>query len=326
MRAAWYMQNGPADEVLALGELATPEPAPGEVRVRLHASGVNPSDVKSRTMRPLGGPRVVPHSDGAGVIDQVGEGVSAGRIGQRVWVWNGQWMRAMGTAAEYITLAAPQAVPLPESTSFAAGACLGVPALTAFQAVALLGDIAGKTVLVIGAGSAVGHYAAQIAVRRGGARVIGTVGSPEKAAHAAGAGAFATIDYKREDVAARVLALTDGRGVDAVIDMDLSSTAPMLAAGLVAPHGTVVCYGSNTLDPVPLPFFQALFGSLTLRFFLVYDLTPADRARAVDGVSDMLARGQLEHTIGAIFSLDQIVAAHQAVEAGVSGNVVLELP
>ena len=180
MRSAWYSKNGAAREVLKVGELPTPMPAPGEVRVKLATSGVNPSDVKSRLGRPLGTERIVPHSDGAGVIDMVGDGVSSSRIGERVWIWNGQWQRPMGTAAEYIALPEAQAVRLPVTTDFAAAACLGIPAMTACQAIHLLGDISGKTVLVIGASSAVGHYAAQLAVI-GGAEVIGTVGSAEKA-------------------------------------------------------------------------------------------------------------------------------------------------
>lgn len=173
MKAVWYERNGEARDVLTVGEMPTPEPGSGEVRVKLRSSGVNPSDVKSRRGRPLAGPRVIPHSDGAGVIDAVGEGLPASRTGERVWTWNGQWKRPFGTAAEFITLPTNQAVRLPDGIDFAAGACLGIPALTAMHAVRLLGPVTGKTVLVTGAASAVGHYAVQIAVARG-AGVIGT--------------------------------------------------------------------------------------------------------------------------------------------------------
>lgn len=325
MRAAWYEKNGEAREVLMLGELPLPVPGPGEVRVKLATSGVNPSDVKARRGRPLSDARIVPHSDGAGVIDALGDGVPASRLGQRVWIWNGQWQRPMGTAAEYIAVPQAQAVALPDSTDFAAGACLGIPALTAFRAVQLLGDVAGKTVLVIGASSAVGHYAALMAVIAG-ARVIGTVGSAQKAQHARAAGVAATIDYKQEAVAQRVKELTDGRGVDAIIDMDFSSTISLLGDGVLAAHGTLVCYGSNAMGEVPVPFRALLFSSISLRFFLVYDLDPAQRRAALDGVNALLAGGQLIHTIGARFGLDQIVAAHEAVEGGkVLGNVVIDL-
>ncbi|HYG85557.1 MAG TPA: NADPH:quinone reductase [Azospirillum sp.] len=324
MRAAWYTKNGEARDVLIVGEIPAPEPGPGEVRVRLHASGVNPSDVKSRRGRPLPGERVIPHSDGAGIIDAVGTGVPPTRVGERVWVWNGQWQRPFGTAAEFIALPAAQAVRLPDGIDFAAGACLGIPALTAFQAVRLLAPVPGQTILVIGASSAVGHYVTQIAVQRG-ATVIGTVGSAAKAAHARAAGASATIDYKTENVAGRVKELTQGRGVDGIIDMDFSSTVALLAAGALVPHGTLVSYGSNAMGDVPVPFRDLLFQSLTLRFFLVYDLLPEDRRMALQGVTEMLEAGRLAHTIGARFTLDDIAAAHEAVEGGkVLGNVVIE--
>ena len=326
MRAAWYSKNGSASEVLELGELPTPEPGPGEVRVRLHASGVNPSDVKSRRARPLSVPRIIPHSDGAGIIDQIGDGVSSDRIGERVWTWNGQWGRPFGTAAEYIALPSSQAVTLPAGVDFAAGACLGIPGLTAFQAVHLLGAIDGKTVLVIGAAAAVGHYVTQIATRRAGASVIGTIGSAEKAAHARGAGAVATIDYKLDDVAAAVREMTGDRGVDALIDMDFSSTAKLIGEGVLAPHGTIVSYGSNTVEDIPIPYRKMLFDSLALKLFIVYELNAEDRRRAIDGLTEMMVAGRLDHTIGATFSLDRIAEAHEAVEGGkVLGNVVLEI-
>lgn len=326
MRAAWYEKNGPAREVLIIGDWPTPEPGPGEVRVRLQTSGVNPSDVKSRARRPLASPRIIPHSDGAGIIDKVGDGVPAARIGERVWTWNGQWRRPMGTAAEFIVLPAPQAVRLPGTIDFAAGACLGIPALTAFQAVELLGDIRGRTILVIGASSAVGHYVTQVATRRAGAKVIGTVGSPEKAAHARAAGAVATINYKQENVAECVRALTEGRGVAAMVDMDFSSTAKLIAEDVLAPHGVLVSYGSNHPGEIPVPFQKLLTNSLSLRFFLVYELSEPDRRRALDGVTAMLKDGQLHHALGARFPLDEIAAAHEAVESGrVMGNVVVTL-
>ena len=326
MRTAWYSSNGDAHVVLEVGEMATPIPAAGEVRVRLAVSGVNPSDVKSRRGRPLAWDRVVPHSDGAGTIDAVGDGVAPSRIGERVWIWNGQWQRPMGTAAQTIVLPQAQAVALSDNTDFSAGACLGIPALTAYHAVQLLGDIAGKTILVIGASSAVGHYATQIATGRG-AQVIGTVGSAEKALHARNAGVIDTIDYKQESVAERIHAITAGRGVDGIIDMDFSSTATLISAGALAAHGTLVSYGSNDMGVVPVPFRTLLFSSISLRFFIVYDLTAAERCSALEGLNTLLADGRLTHTIGARFALDDIAAAHEAVEGGkVIGNVVIDLP
>lgn len=326
MRAAWYTKNGEACGVLVTGELPTPTPGPGEVRVRIATSGVNPSDVKSRRSRPLTSDRIIPHSDGAGVIEALGAEVSAARLGERVWIWNGQWQRPLGTAAEYIVLPATQAVKLPDNTDLAAGACLGIPAMTAYQANRLLGEVAGKAILVIGAASSVGHYAAQIASSNG-ATVIGTAGSPRKAEHALDAGVKAIINYKEESVAQRVNDLTGGSGVDAIVDMDFSTTVQLLAHNVLAPHGTLVCYGSNVYGDTPVPFKELLFRSLSLRFFLVYDLTPQEREDAITGLTRLLADGKLSHTIGARFALEGIAQAHEAVEGGeLVGNVILDLP
>ena len=322
MKAAWYDRNGEAREVLEVGEMETPKPGPGEVLVRLHASGVNPSDVKSRKGRPMIAPRIIPHSDGAGIIEAVGKGVEDSRVGQRVWVWNGQWKRPMGTAAEYIAVPQEQAVPLPSNIDFAAGACLGIPALTALHAVSLHGDIEGKTLLITGVAAAVGHYAVQIAKLRG-ARVIGTV-SPVRQAHARAAGVDELIDYRHEDVAERVKALTGGKGVDGIIDMDLSSTAALLPKGALAPHGTMVCYGSNVAGEIPISFPAMLWSSLKLSVFVVYDLLPDERTAAVDELTRLLEADALKHSVGATFPLDEIAAAHEAVEGGrLTGNVVL---
>lgn len=327
MQAVWYERNGEADDVLIYGELPAPEVGPGEVRVRLLTSGVNPSDVKSRRARPLADPRIVPHSDGAGVIDQVGAGVDPGRLGERVWTWNAQWQRAMGTCAELVTLPQAQAVRLPDNTDFAAGACLGIPALTAVQAVVwaerLAGDLRGQRVLVVGAASSVGHYITQL-VHQMGAQVLGTVGSVERAAHAQAAGLQMPIFYKQEPVAPRVRELTLGHGVDVVIDMDFSSTARWAPEAL-KPHGTVVCYGSNSQEQ-SFAYRPWLFASLGVKFFLVYDLSPADRVTAIARLTALLEAGALRHSIGPRFALAQTVQAHQAVEMGRSiGNVVIDI-
>lgn len=327
MRVALYSRNGPARDVLQLTDLPTPEPGPGEVRVKLAVSGVNPSDVKSRAgSRPVTQGYIVPHSDGAGVIDRVGSGVPERRIGERVWIWNGQWQRPMGTAAQYIALPAAQAVPLPDHVGFEAGACMGIPGLTAMQGVTLLGSLLGKTVLVTGGASGVGYYAAQMARMRG-ARVITTVGSAEKAQRLEQVGITDNILYKQEPVAERLLALTGGRGVDAVIDMDFSTTAALVPAGAVAAHGVISVYGSNQRGDIPLNFGAWLPRSLSLHFFLVYDLLPAQRRIAVDGLNTLLRDGVLSHLIAPAYGLDDIVAAHEAVESGrVLGNVVVTLP
>jgi len=325
MRAAWYCKNGEARDVLIVGDLPDLVAGPGEVRIRMATSGVNPSDVKSRRARPLTDELIVPHSDGAGVIDQVGDGITASRIGERVWTWNAQWQRPMGTASEFVVLPSAQAARLPDAIDFAAGACLGIPALTAIQAVRLSGDVAGKKVLVIAASSAVGHYVSQL-LSLAGAHVIGTVGSTEKAKHAQAAGVRDVIFYKTEPVAERLKGLTDGKGVDVVIDMDFSSTSALLTAGGLAPHGRVVCYGSNVASDLQINFRTMLSNSLELKFFLVYDLQAADRIAALKQLGDLLQANSLQHAISRSFALSDIAQAHEAVEAGQDiGNIVLTL-
>jgi NADPH2:quinone reductase len=295
--------------------------------VKVAISGVNPSDVKSRAgSRPVTQGYIVPHSDGAGVIDRVGSGVPDSRIGERVWIWNGQYQRPMGTCAQYIALPADRAVALPDDVSFEAGACMGVPGLTAMQGIILQGDLAGKTVLVTGGASGVGYYAAQMARLRG-ARVITTVGSVEKAKCLEQVGVTDNILYKQEPVAQRLLDMTDGRGVDGIIDMDFSTTAALVPAGAVARHGVLSVYGSNQRGDIPVSFGAWMPRSLSLCFFLVYELRPAERRVAVDTLSGLLRDGKLSHLIGTTFGLDDIVQAHEAVESGrVLGNVVVALP
>jgi NADPH2:quinone reductase len=323
MHAAYYEKNGPAREVLRVGEVETGTPGAGEVRVRLATSGVNPSDVKSRAgvNRKIAFPRVIPHSDGAGEIDMVGDGVPASRVGERVWVWNGQWRRAFGTAAQSIVLPADQAVRLPASVSLEAGACLGIPAYTAYQAVEYAGIGNGSTVLVAAGAGAVGHYAIQFAKKKG-ATVLTTVSSAAKADLARQAGADHTVDYKRENVGERVMAITGKRGVDAVIEMDLAVNAHLLP-GVLRPEGIVAVYGGSAPEPA-IPFQFLLQNSITLRFFLVYNMPPALRARATADITRMLESGALIHNVAQTFALADIVAAHEAVEAGkVLGNVVV---
>ena len=222
MKAVWYERTGAAPDVLIFGDMPTPMAGPGEVRVRLEASGINPADVGRRagSYRAMEYPRVIPNSDGAGIVDQVGDGVTLLSVGQRVWLFNGQRNgRAFGTAAEYIALAEHLVTPLPPDVSFAAGATLGIPGMTAWCGLFSDGSVAGQTVLVTGGAGAVGHYAVQLA-KWGGARVIATVSSALKAEQARLAGADLVINYKTEDVVAKAMAFTEGRGVDRVVDVD----------------------------------------------------------------------------------------------------------
>lgn len=324
MKAAYYEQNGSARDVLRVGEIPTPQAGPGEVRVKLATSGVNPSDVKARQgSRKIAWPQLIPHSDGAGHIDQVGDGVPKSRIGERVWVWNGQWKRPFGTAAEYIVLPAIQAVKLPDKVSFEVGACLGIPALTAYHAVVLAEIGKGSTVLVTGGAGAVGQYVIQFA-KMAGATVIATVSSPEKAALAREVGADHTLDYKREDVAARVMEITGAKPVDAIIDMDIASNAKYVSA-VLKPKGNVIIYGSSA-PQATIPAGFGIPNSTRYQFFIVYELDEAERRRAVAAITSALEAGALKHRIAQkTFPLDDIVGAHEAVEKVSVGNVVVTI-
>jgi NADPH2:quinone reductase len=325
MRAAWYERNGDAHDVLIVGELPTPSPGPGEVLVRLHTSGINPSDVKARQRRPIEANLIVPHSDGGGVIQAVGSGVSDRRVGERVWLWNGQWKRAMGTACEFIVLPEAQAVSLPDEADFEIAACLGIPALTALHAIRMVGNMYGKSILVTGAGNAVGHYVVQLARLRG-ATVIGTAGSEGRRAHALSTGVNHLIDYKRESIAERVKEITHGAGVNLIIDMDFSTTADLIGKGVLMSHSTVITYGSNTVGPTVIDFRRLLWESLSIKAFLVYDLLHEDRILAIKELNDLLRSNQLTHAIHSVHSLDHIVKAHEIVESGSAvGTVQLSL-
>ena len=323
MRAAYYEKNGAARDVLTVAEVDTPKPGPGEVRVKLKTSGVNPSDVKAREgrTRKLSYPRVIPHSDGAGDIDMVGDGVPASRKGERVWIWNGQWKRPFGTCAEYIVLPSALASPLPASASYEAGACLGIPAMTAYHAVAVAQVGKGSKVLITGGAGGVGHYAIQFAKARG-ATVLTTVSSEAKAALARQAGADHTIDYKREDVGERVAALT-GK-VDAVIEMDLAANAKLYPA-VLRPRGHVVVYGTGSAEAT-IPAQPLLVNAMKIEFVYVYELTAQEREAAVSAINRMLESKTLINNVALTLPLSDIVAAHEAVEGGkIMGNVVVTL-
>lgn len=322
MQAVYYERNGTARDVLCVGEVETPHAGAGEVRIKLAVSGVNPSDVKSRqgTTRKIAYPRVVPHSDGAGVIDEVGAGVSKSRVGERVWIWNGQWKRPFGTAAEFIVLPAAQAVPLPDKASFEAGACLGIPAMTAVHAVTLANVTKDMTLFVSGGAGAVSQYVIQFAKAKG-ANIITTVSSADKAKTAQEAGADATIDYKRENVGERVMDITGKRGVDAIIELDLTANAKLIP-GILRPKGSVTIYGTG--PDVSLPAAFCLVNSIRLQFFLVYELDAGERERALSAINDAIQAGQLLNRVAQpTYALADTMAAHEAVERGTLGNVIV---
>ena len=323
MYAAWYEKNGPAAEVMKHGELPTPEPAAGEVRVRLYGSAVNPSDVKARAgSRPIKWPRLIPNSDGAGVIDCVGAGVTSHHVGDRVWTFNGQWERPFGTSAQFIALPAALAVPLPEKLSFEQGACLGIPVMTAHRCVFADGPIAGKTVLVTGGAGVVAHYAIQLA-KWAGATVVATVSSDAKAAHARSAGAAVVINYRNENVAERVRA--EVGGVDRIVDVDFGKNLPVSAA-ILKPFGAITCYASMSVLEPPFPFNDVFRLNISVRPVFVYTMADSAKAQAHTDIARWLAETTPIFAIAQRFPLAEVVAAHLAVERGAKiGHVILAI-
>jgi NADPH2:quinone reductase len=299
---------------------------PGEVRVRLEASGVNPADVGRRagSYRALEFPRVVPNSDGAGIVDQLGDGVTRLSVGQRVWLFNGQRNgRAFGTAAEYIALAEHLVTPLPDNVSFAAGATLGIPCMTAWSCLFGDGPIAGQTVLVTGGAGAVGHYAVQLA-KWGGARVIATVSSALKAEQARLAGADLVIDYKTEDVIAKTMAFTERRGVNRVVDVDfggnIATTLKMMAM-----NSTIAVYATNGNRSPVVPMRELMERCVALRALVLFALPPPLLAAAQADISKWLAAGTRIHNVAAQFALSETAQAHLAVEKGDKlGTVIVD--
>lgn len=320
MQAAWYDKNGPAAEVMKVGELPDPQPAAGEVRVRLHTSAVNPSDVKARAgSRPIRWPKLIPNSDGAGVIDAVGAGVNR-RVGERVWVFNGQWDRALGTSAQMIALPSALAVPLPDHVTFEQGACLGIPVMTAHRALFADGPIKGKTVLVSGGAGVVGHYAIQLA-EWAGARVVTTVSNEAKAAHARAAGADMVINYRSEDVAARIKA--EAGGVDRIVEVDFGKNLPV-SAQVLNSDGVIACYASTSIPRPQYPYPEMLWRNPVVRQVFVYTLSDAAKAQAHADIARWLAETKPIFAVAGRFALADVVDAHHMVERGEKiGHVIL---
>jgi NADPH:quinone reductase len=323
VRAAVFEKYGTAAEVLSVEDIDRPEPGPGEVRVKIELSGVNPTDWKSRsgaTPRPIDGFQV-PHHDGAGVIDAVGSGVDAGRMGQRVWTWMAAAGRRWGTAAQWSVLPARQAVLLPDGVSAELGACLGVPALTAHRALFADGPVDGKNVLVAGGAGAVGHFAIELA-KYFGARVVTTVSGPEKAALASRAGADLVVNYRDTDAAEQLKAFAPQ--VDRIVEVALGANLDLDLA-VSGPRTHIVDYAAEPADPV-LPVRRCMNANVTLRFILLYGVPAEATDRAVADITEALAAGALTALPIISFPLDQVVAAQEAVEAGAVGKVVVELP
>jgi NADPH2:quinone reductase len=322
MRAAWYEKQGPAREVLVVGEMPDPRPGAGEVRIRIAASGINPGDVKKRQDSfgiGMPYPRVIPHSDGAGQVDQVGDGVSSEWIGRRVWCYGAQSYRPLGTAAEFTVVPLDHVAPLPENVSPEQGACLGIPGITAHRAVHVAGAVAGRTVLVQGAGGAVGMCAVQLA-RHAGARVIGTVrsSSEEPAARTAGAHEVVLNDQTLRE---RVKAIAP-EGIDHIVEVafgaNIDADVEMLKMG-----GSIGAYASDNATP-QIPFWLMVFKNIRV-FLLGSDDFPAEaKVAATRDLNDALRAGWAGFEIGERIPLAEIARAHELVEHPVRhGRVVV---
>ena len=326
MKAAWYEKIGAANEVLQIGELEDPIPQAGEVLVEIKASGVNPSDVKTRAgaRGELQFPKIIPHSDGGGVITAVGEGVDEDRIGKSVWLWNAAFGRADGTCAEMIALPSEQAVNLPDETSFEAAACLGIPASTAFYGMLCDGSVEGQTVLVTGGAGAVGYYGIQLA-KWSGANVIATVSGDEKAAVANDAGADLIINYRDDDVATAVKDFTNGHGVDRILEVEFGGNLSV-SKEVIKPNGTIAAYGSVAVMEPSLPFYDLMFKGVKLNTYLIYIVSDRDRNLIVNGLNRAMNDQALNHMISESYSLDEIVDAHLSMESNqVIGNIVVKI-
>jgi len=326
VKAVWYEQIGAADDVLTQGNIDDPEVSDGEALVRIRTSGVNPSDVKTRAgaRGELQFPRIIPHSDGAGNIEAVGNGVDKNRIGERVWLWNGAFGRAFGTCAEYISLPANQAVEMPENSTFEAGACMGIPASTAYHGVFSGGSVKNKTLLVTGGAGAVGHYAIQLA-KWDGAQVVATVSGPEKGLAAKEAGADLVVNYKTDDVVEAVNDFTSGKGVDRIVEVEFGGNLS-ISEQIIKTNGVIAAYGSVAVGSPELPFYNLMFKNAVLKMYLIYIVPGEARMKIIEGLTKALSENALVHQIAKSFDLTETIQAHKTVEAGkLIGNTIINL-
>jgi NADPH:quinone reductase len=333
MRAVWYERTGAANDVLQVGEQPMPEPGPGEVRVRLKASGVNPADTYRRRGEgyAMEAPLVIPNSDGAGIIETVGAGIDAKRIGERVWIYNGQRGRPLGTAAEAIALDADLVTRLPDEVAFEAGACLGIPCMTAHRCVFSEGEttapesghLTAKTVLVTGGGGAVGNYAIQLA-KWAGARVLTTVSNETHAEDARAAGADLILNRRTDDLKAALHKATGGKGADRIVEVDFGGNLDVIV-DCIALNGTVAVYATRGGATPTVPIRTFMQRNVTIQNVVLNNAPLAARQRAQADITRWLASPRL-HRVAGLFPLDQTAAAHLAVEAGSKrGTVVVTI-
>jgi len=327
MRAAWFESFGSALDVLQLGQQETPTAGPGEVLVRVATSGVNPSDVKKRAgsfPNLLDGGFVIPNSDGAGVIESVGDGVEQSRIGERVWIYQAQYGRRFGTAADYVAIDSSRAPKLPDNAGFDVGACLGIPVMTAHRCVFADGDVGGQTVLVTGGAGRVGHYAVQWA-SQAGATVIATASNDEDKAVCEAAGAAHVVNHRGDDVVGAIMDATGGEEVDRVVDVEFGGNLPVTVEVLRV-GGTIATYASTAVPEPRLPFFQMMYKDVTVRMVIVYAMPEEAKAHAVADIESVLSADALQHRIAHAMPLDEIVRSNELVEQGsIRGAVILTI-
>ena len=327
MKAISFAEFGPANQVLKVSEWPTPEPGPGEVLVKLHTTGVNPSDVKKRAggfPNLLDDGPVIPHSDGAGVIEGVGSGVPTSRIGERVFVYQAQHARLHGTAADYVAIDTLRAPGLPDNTAFDVGACVGIPILTAHRCVFADGDVAEQWVLVTGGAGRVGHYAIQLA-QRAGARVIATASNETDALACREAGAEHVVNHREPGWGRQVLVHSGGFQMDRAIDVEFGANLPELLDCLRT-GATITTYSSTVVPEPSLPFRTMMFMDLTVRMVIVYAMPETAKAQAVADTQALLAKGGLRHRIAQTLPFSEMARAHEIIEEGsVRGCVVVTL-
>ena len=327
MRAAWFESFGPAKDVLQVGELDTPIVGPGEVLVRMHTSGVNPSDVKKRAgsfPTLLDGGLVIPNSDGAGVIQAVGDGIDAGRVGERVWLYQAQFARRFGTAAEYVAIDSSRAPKLPNNVNLEVGACLGIPAMTAHRTVFADGDVAGQTILITGGAGRVGHYAIQWA-SQAGATVIATASNDSDKTACEGAGAQHVIDHRGNEVVAAIMAATGGDLIDRVVDVEFGANLP-ISVEVLKVGGVIATYSSTQVPEPRLPFLQMMYKDLTIRTIIVYAMPESAKHHAIADIDTALSDESLQHRIAETIRLEDIARSNEIIEQGsIRGAVILTI-
>ena len=326
MLAGLYFQFGDARDVLQVNTIEAPEPLKGQVKVKLLTSGVNPSDYKMRLgARPLTGPFQIPGSDGAGIIEGIGEGVSPERLGQRVWVFNAAYHRPFGTSAQYTVVENWMAQELPKQLNYSQGACLGIPVMTAYRCLFSDGPIEGKTIYIVGGAGVVAHYAIQLA-KWGGAKVITSVSSQEKGAVAKQAGADEIIHYREQDVVTEILRMTNQEGVDRIIEVDFGANLAKTAQ-ILRPGGVSVMYAISSQPELPLNIMSLMAKNITLRFTLVYSISDLERESVIQGIAQWLEQTQPIFNVAHQFELKDIIQAHELVESGKKiGHVLLTIP